>query len=119
MSNLKSIEAVAAVLLALAAVEAYADWKGDVARRAVGRAVREGLENALQDAALDAALDTVTEAVTTYAAPPLREVEKLDTVGAAVADAVESAMRVADVASTLDNVADVAKTVKKIKKLKR
>jgi hypothetical protein len=118
VSNLKLIEAVAAASLAFAAVGAAADWKGDVARKAVGRVVREGLENAIKDAALDAALDTATEAAT-YTAPRLRDVDELATFGAALSEGVESAMRVADVASTLDNVADVAKTVKKIKKLKR
>ena len=116
--NTRLIETAAAVSFVFAAIDAAADWKGEVARRAVGLAVREGLENAINDAALDAALETATEAAT-YAAPRLRDVDELVTIGAAVSEGVETAMRVADVADTLDDVADVARTVKRIKKLKR
>jgi len=116
--NTRLIETAAAVSFLFAAIDAAADWKGDVARRAVGLAVREGLENAIQDAALDAALETATEAAT-YTAPQLRDVDELVIVGAAVSEGVETAMRVADVADTLDNDANVSRTVKRIKKLKR
>ena len=118
MRGIRLIETATAASLVFGASSAAADWKGDVARQAVGRAVRAGLENAIKDAALDAALDTATEAVT-YAAPQLRDVDERVTFGVTVSEGVETAMRVADVASTLDDVADVAKTVKKIKKLKR
>ena len=32
------------------------DWKGDLAKKTVGRAAREGIEDALKDEAVDAAL---------------------------------------------------------------
>jgi len=118
MRSIRLIETAVTASLVFGASGAAADWKGDIARQALGRAVREGLENAIKDAALDAALDAATETAT-YAAPRLRDIDELATFGAAVGEGVETAMRVADVASTLDDVADVAKTVKKIKKLKR
>jgi hypothetical protein len=117
MRGIRLVETTVAASLVFAS-SAAADWKGDVARQAVGRAVRAGLENAIKDAALDAALETATEAAT-YAAPQLRDIDERVTFSVAVSEGVETAMRVADVASTLDDVADVAKTVKKIKKLKR
>ena len=118
MRGMRLIKTAVAASLVLGASSVAADWKGDVARRAVGRVVQEALEDAIEDAALDRALDTATEA-TAYAAPKLRPIDELVDVGEAVSDGVETAMRVADVAERLDDAADVAKTLKKIKKLKR
>jgi hypothetical protein len=112
------IETAVAASLVVSASSAAADWKGNVARRAVGRVVQEALEDAIEDAALDRALDIATDAAA-YATPRLRHIDELADVGDAVSDGVETAMRVADVAETLDDVADVARAVKKIKKLKR
>ena len=118
MRGMRLIKTAVAASLDFGASSVAADWKGDVARRAVGRVVQEALEDAIEDAALGRALDTATEA-TAYAAPKLRQIDEFVVVGGAVSDGVETAMRVADVAERLDDAADVAKTLKKIKKLRR
>src|SRR5215813_5462736 len=115
--NTRLIKTAMAASLAFAAIDAGADWKGDVARRAIGRVAQEALENAIEDAELDRALDAATESAV-YAAPRLRNIDEL-AVADDVSDGVETAMRVAAVADALDDVADVAKTVKKIKRFKR
>jgi len=118
MRGMRLIKTAVAASLVFGASSVAADWKGDVARRAVGRVVQEALEDAIEEAALDRALDTAT-AADAYTAPTLRQIDELVDVNEAVSDGVETAMRVANVAETLDHAADVAKTVKKIKKLKR
>ena len=118
MSNMKSIAALAAACLCFAA-DTAADWKADVAGKVVGRVVREGLEEAMKDAALDAALDAAARGAAEYTASELRDIDKLDTIGATVGEGIETAMRVADVADTLDDIADVAKTVKTINKVRK
>ena len=118
MRGMRLIKTAVAASLVFGAISVAADWKRDVARRAVGRVVQEALEEAIEDAALDRALDTAT-APAAYAAPTLRHVDEVVDVGQAVSEGVETALRVADVAETLDAAADVARTVKKLKKLKR
>ena len=115
MANRRVIALLSAVAGACAAV-ASADWKGDLAAKAVSRAAREGLEHAIKDAALDAGLAAASALTVTAAADRIGEAAPLVPV---VAAGMESAMRVADVASTLDDAIDVAKTVKKIGKLRR
>ena len=115
---MRLIKTAVAASLVLGASSVAADWKGNVARRAVGRVVQKALEDAIEDAVLDASLDRATEAAA-YTAVQLRDVNELVIVSATVSEGVETAMRAADVANTLDHVADVARTVKKIKRLKR
>jgi hypothetical protein len=95
--NTRLIQTAAAVSFIVAAIDAAADWKGDIARSAVGRVVREGLEEAIEDAAVDRALDAATEAGV-YVAPRLRHIDDLADVADDVGDGIETAMRVADVA---------------------
>ena len=97
---------------------ALADWKSDLAKRAVGKAAREGIEEAVEDAIADAAFDTAFETVSSN--PDLRALAPTVGVG------IEEAMRIADVASSIDRALDVAdaakkihKTAKAIKRIKR
>jgi hypothetical protein len=101
---------LAAVVLGAASLGAAGDWKGDLAKTAVGHAVREGLQDAVQDAALDAAFDAVAPEAVDFAADRLRD-RAGDVAFAAttVGDGIETAMRVADVADKLDNVRDAAR----------
>ena len=111
--------------LAVAAVQVVhaGNWKGDVAKKAVGRAVRRGLQQAAREAALSAALDAASNVVVrgaaTYTTSGLHDLDEYTAVSAAVGDGIESAMRAADVAERLDNVADAARTVKKIGKIRK
>jgi hypothetical protein len=50
----------AVIAVAAAPTVLPGDWKGDIAKRAVGRAVRAGLEEAAKDAALAVALDVAS-----------------------------------------------------------
>ena len=89
-----------------------ADWKGDIAKKAIGRAVREGLEDAARDAALGVALDAVVPEVTDYAASRLPTAADYADVASDAADGIEAAMRVAHVADRLDDAADAARALK-------
>ena len=76
MRGMRLIETVVAASLVLTASSAAADWKGDVARRAIGRVAQEALEEAIEEAALERALDAATEAVA-YNAPRLQQIDEL------------------------------------------
>jgi hypothetical protein len=103
-------------LVVVVSVTLAADWKGDIAKRAVGRAVREGLQDAAKDAALDAALDSVLPAAAERGFQ-FGAVAKVVDVAPDVTDGIQTAMRVADIADKLDNAADAANALRKISKL--
>lgn len=95
------------------------DWKGDIAKKAVGHAAREGIEDALKDEALDATLDAAARGAATYADSRRVERYELAEIGETVSTGVEVAMKASDVAETLDAAADVAKTLKKVNNIRK
>ena len=95
------------------------DWKGDLAKKTVGRAAREGIEDALKDEAVDAALSAAARRTATYVESRRLERGDLVDIGEAVSTGVEVAMKASDVADALDDAADVAKTLNKINKIRK
>ncbi len=109
------------LLVAAMAVPAVGlpDWKGDLAKKTVGRAAREGIEDALKDEAVDAALSAAARGTAAYVDSRRLERDELVEIGAAVGTGVEVAMQAADVADALDDAADVAKTLNKVNKIRK
>ena len=95
------------------------DWKGDLAKKAVGRAAREGIEDALEDEAVDAALSAAARRTAAHVERRRFERDELADIGEVVGTGVEVAMKASDVAETLDDAADVAKTLNKINKIRK
>jgi len=101
-------------------VSLAADWKGDLAKKAVGRAVghavREGLQDAIADAALDVALDVAVPSALEQSSQTEVVANSIE-VAENVTDAIEVGMQVANVGETLNDVANAARTVQKISKI--
>src|SRR5262245_22127959 len=115
--------------LALAALMAshtfvLVDWKSELARKAVGRAAQEGIEEALEEGLENVARDAAFEAASRDAAYDRREriarpvdAERREAIGSTAGDAVEAAMKAADVASSMETALDAAEAARKIHKL--
>lgn len=118
---MRSKRVIGILTVAVMAVPAVGltDWKGDLAKKAVGRAAREGIENALRDEAVDAALDAAARETAMFVESRRLERDELEDIGEAVSTGVEVAMQASEVAETLDNAADVAKTLKKINNIRK